>query len=107
WVRAAPSLPSWRSPVPRRCPARSASPFVILAAVALAACAPAMVAAPVPPRQPPPFPPRPAGIPAPATALALPGSAKVALLVPLSGANAELGQAILDAAQLALFEVPN
>jgi branched-chain amino acid transport system substrate-binding protein len=30
----------------------------------------------------------------------------VALLVPLSGANAELGQAILDAAQLALFETP-
>jgi len=30
----------------------------------------------------------------------------VALLVPLSGANAELGRAILDAAQLALFEVP-
>jgi branched-chain amino acid transport system substrate-binding protein len=28
----------------------------------------------------------------------------VALLLPLSGANAELGQAILDAAQLALFE---
>jgi branched-chain amino acid transport system substrate-binding protein len=28
----------------------------------------------------------------------------VALLVPLSGANAELGQAMLDAAQLALFE---
>jgi branched-chain amino acid transport system substrate-binding protein len=32
------------------------------------------------------------------------GPAKVALLVPLSGANAELGQAILDAAQQALFE---
>jgi ABC-type branched-subunit amino acid transport system substrate-binding protein len=32
------------------------------------------------------------------------GPEKVALLVPLSGANAELGQAILDAAQLALFE---
>jgi ABC-type branched-subunit amino acid transport system substrate-binding protein len=30
----------------------------------------------------------------------------VALLVPLSGANAELGHAILDAAQLALFEAP-
>ena len=30
----------------------------------------------------------------------------MALLVPLSGANAELGQAILDAAQLALFETP-
>jgi len=32
------------------------------------------------------------------------GPVKVALLVPLAGANAELGQAILDAAQLALFE---
>src|SRR4029077_11528633 len=108
WVRAAPSLPSWRSPVPRRCPVRSASPFVILAAAALAACAPAMVAAPVPPRQPllgpPPLPP--VGIAAPASAPAVPGSAKAALLVPLSGANAELGQAILDAAQLALFETP-
>jgi ABC-type branched-subunit amino acid transport system substrate-binding protein len=31
----------------------------------------------------------------------------VALLVPLSGANAELGRAILDAAQLALFEAPD
>jgi ABC-type branched-subunit amino acid transport system substrate-binding protein len=30
----------------------------------------------------------------------------VALLVPLSGANAGLGQALLDAAQLALFETP-
>ena len=28
----------------------------------------------------------------------------MALLVPLSGANAELGQALLDATQLALFE---
>jgi branched-chain amino acid transport system substrate-binding protein len=32
------------------------------------------------------------------------GGQKVALLLPLSGANGELGQAILDAAQLALFE---
>ena len=32
------------------------------------------------------------------------GPAKVALLVPLSGPNAELGKAILDAAQLALFD---
>ncbi|MGH7045661.1 MAG: penicillin-binding protein activator [Stellaceae bacterium] len=32
------------------------------------------------------------------------GPAKVALLVPLSGPNAALGQAILNAAQLALFE---
>jgi branched-chain amino acid transport system substrate-binding protein len=92
--------------VPRRCPARSVSPFVILAAAALAACAPAMVAAPLPPRQPPPYPPPPAGIAAPAPAAAVSGPAKVALLAPLSGANAELGQAILDAAQLALFETP-
>jgi ABC-type branched-subunit amino acid transport system substrate-binding protein len=75
---------------------------------ALACCAPAMVSAPIarpqPPyygygRVPPPLP----GAPAPPTAAAA-GPAKVALLVPLSGANAELGQALLDAAQLALFE---
>src|SRR5262249_57427016 len=35
---------------------------------------------------------------------AVSGPQKVALLVPLSGANAELGQGLLDAAQLALFE---
>ena len=46
----------------------------------------------------------PPGAPAPATPVAEAGPAKVALLVPLSGANAALGQAILDAAQLALFE---
>jgi branched-chain amino acid transport system substrate-binding protein len=44
--------------------------------------------------------------PVTATPLTAPGPPKVALLVPLSGANAELGQAILDAAQLALFEAP-
>jgi ABC-type branched-subunit amino acid transport system substrate-binding protein len=49
---------------------------------------------------PPQFPP---GTPSPPTTAAA-GPAKVALLVPLSGANAELGQALLDAAQLALFE---
>ena len=32
------------------------------------------------------------------------GPAKIALLVPLSGSNARLGNAILDAAQMALFE---
>jgi ABC-type branched-subunit amino acid transport system substrate-binding protein len=47
-----------------------------------------------------------AGIAPPAPVPAVSGSAKAALLVPLSGANAELGQAILDAAQLALFETP-
>jgi branched-chain amino acid transport system substrate-binding protein len=66
---------------------------------------PAPIARPQPPyygygRVPPPLPP---GPPSPTTATAA-GPAKVALLVPLSGANAELGQALLDAAQLALFE---
>jgi ABC-type branched-subunit amino acid transport system substrate-binding protein len=46
----------------------------------------------------------PTGLPAPAAET---GPAKVALLVPLSGATAELGQAMLDAAQLALFEAPD
>src|SRR6202030_550505 len=76
---------------------------------ALACCAPAMVPAPIARPQPPYYgygrvpPPLPPGLPSPTTATAA-GPAKVALLVPLSGANAELGQALLDAAQLALFE---
>jgi len=48
-----------------------------------------------------PQPPNSASAPSPPVAA---GPQKVALLLPLSGANAELGQAILDAAQLALFE---
>jgi branched-chain amino acid transport system substrate-binding protein len=94
--------------LPRRCLARFASPSLVLALGALAACAPPMVPAPLAGRQPPygRVPP-----PVPPAALATPaaeaGPAKVALLVPLSGANAELGQAILDAAQLALFEAPD
>jgi branched-chain amino acid transport system substrate-binding protein len=66
-----------------------------------------MVAAPLPPRQPPygsPLPP--GGTPVPAPSPTGSGAAKVALLVPLTGATAELGQAILNAAQLALFEMP-
>jgi ABC-type branched-subunit amino acid transport system substrate-binding protein len=66
----------------------------------LTACSPAIVPAPVvtaqPPYAVPPAPPPP--VPPPAAA------AKVGLLVPLSGANADLGKAILDAAQLALFQ---
>ncbi len=68
----------------------------------------AIVPAPLAPAQPPvgaaPVPPP----PAPAVAPTAPaGPAKVALLVPLSGPNAALGQAILNAAQLALFEAGN
>jgi ABC-type branched-subunit amino acid transport system substrate-binding protein len=77
---------------------------------ALAGCGPTMVSAPIARPQPPYYgygrvpPPLPPGAPSPQPSTAASGPAKVALLVPLSGANAELGQAILDAAQLALFE---
>ncbi len=69
-----------------------------------------MVSAPIARPQPPYYgygrvpPPLPPGPPSPPTTAGAAGPAKVALLVPLSGANAELGQALLDAAQLALFE---
>ena len=46
----------------------------------------------------PTIPVRPEALPPPSA-----GAVKVALLVPLSGANAELGRAMLEAAQLALF----
>ena len=73
---------------------------------ALAACMPAPIvpaplATPQPPYGPPP---PPVAAPAPPTAVAPSGPAKIALLVPLSGPNAGLGSAILDAAQMALFE---
>jgi branched-chain amino acid transport system substrate-binding protein len=94
--------------LPRPCLPRFASLFAAFAAVALASCAPPMVPAPFSKPQPPYYgqhpPPTPPG---PSQGTALPvaaGPEKVALLVPLSGANAELGHAILDAAQLALFE---
>jgi ABC-type branched-subunit amino acid transport system substrate-binding protein len=96
--------------LPRPSLSRFASTFAALAVAALSCCAPAVVPAPIarpqPPyygygRVPPPSPPGP-GLASPPPAAA--GPAKVALLVPLSGANAELGHAILDAAQLALFE---
>jgi branched-chain amino acid transport system substrate-binding protein len=66
-----------------------------------------MVPAPLSARQPPYGrlpPPAPPAVPRSAGET---GPAKVALLVPLSGANAGLGQAMLDAAQLALFEAPD
>jgi ABC-type branched-subunit amino acid transport system substrate-binding protein len=59
---------------------------------------PAPVVTPQPPYGPPTAPPAPPKSAGPA------GPAKVALLVPLSGPNAGLGKAILNAAQLALFE---
>jgi len=87
--------------VPRRCLPRFASLLAAFAVAVLASCGPAMVPAPIANPQSPYFgryPPAPAAPPAAA------GPQKVALLLPLSGANAQLGQAIFDAAQLALFE---
>lgn len=46
-----------------------------------------------------------APIPAPVMAESMHPAVKVALLVPMSGKNAELGQAMLQAAQLALFDM--
>lgn len=72
----------------------------------LAACGGRMVAAPAASPQ---FPSAGARVPLPAPAVEpakpLPavGPVKVALLVPLSGPNAELGKGMLEAAQLALF----
>lgn len=60
--------------------------------------------APLAPPQPPisAGPPQPSTAPPPAAAAT--GPIKVALLAPMSGPNAELGKAILQAAQLALFQ---
>jgi ABC-type branched-subunit amino acid transport system substrate-binding protein len=81
----------------------------ILAAFALllvlAACGGRMVPAPLGPPQPPiiapKLPPTPPIRPEPLPPTA--GQVKVGVLLPLSGPNAELGKAMLEAAQLALF----
>ncbi|MGE3784984.1 MAG: penicillin-binding protein activator [Alphaproteobacteria bacterium] len=82
---------------------RVASTFIAFALLlALAACGGRTVPAPLRPPQPPiaaPTPPTvPEPLPQPVT-----GQIKVGVLLPLSGPNAELGQAMLEAAQLALF----
>jgi Periplasmic binding protein len=79
---------------------------VLVALAVLAACEPEpIVPAPMAPPQPPYGLPPPVPQPAPPPAAAAPaGPAKVALLVPLSGPNAGLGNALLDAAQMALFD---
>jgi ABC-type branched-subunit amino acid transport system substrate-binding protein len=67
---------------------------------------PAMVPAPLVAPQPPYGSPPPTPPPTPPPAAAAPsGPAKIAILVPLSGPNAGLGTAILNAAQMALFEM--
>ena len=89
--------------MPRWCSARFASRLVDLGfAGVVASCGGALGPAPVVrPQQPY------AGLPPAATAhpATAPGGEqiKIAVLLPLSGANADLGRAMLEAAQLALF----
>ena len=84
---------------------RSASTFIALALLAaLSGCGGRMVPAPASgPQSPVGAAPLPAPAPPPQGAPVAAGPAKVALLAPLSGPNAELGKAMLEAAQLALF----
>jgi ABC-type branched-subunit amino acid transport system substrate-binding protein len=84
----------------RSCLVRYAAPAALFAAAALVACGPPIAPAPLAPPQPPYITPSP--IPPPGTERA--GPVKIGLLLPLSGPNAALGKAMLDAAQLALFE---
>lgn len=76
-------------------------------ALLLAACASQRF---VPPPQPAPQPETPASTPAPQPQATVPsetpdaGPVKVGLLLPLSGSNAGVGQALLQAAEMALFE---
>ena len=91
----------WRFP-------RFVSPIAaLMLLLALVACMRGpMVAAPAGPPQPPvtgPGGPPPGGSPPPGAG----GPVKVAVLLPLSGANAELGKAMLEAAQMALFTTGN
>lgn len=80
-------------------------PAFVLLLLALTACTPgAMVAGPGGPPQPPgSVPGAPPGSPPPGAA----GPVKVAVLLPLSGANADLGKSMLEAAQMALFTTGN
>ena len=95
---------------------RAAGPLVSLLLVAMAAgaCAPKVAEAPPGSQAPvagepgsfPTFPTLPLP-PLPGLAAESLGKARVALLLPLSGHSAELGKAMLRAAELALFEAPS
>ena len=90
-------------------PRVAAAAWLVLSALALAACQGQTITGS--PEQPqasrPPIQPVPENAPVTQTPLPSPGGAKVrvALLLPLSGQNAALGNAMLDAAQMALYDV--
>jgi ABC-type branched-subunit amino acid transport system substrate-binding protein len=81
----------------------------LLSVGAVAACAPTVKAPPPPPQAPPVVtePPPPPQAPPPAALQPLPPGAQVpvALLLPLTGPSAALGQGMLDAALMAVYDV--
>lgn len=95
----------------------AAATCLLFSALALASCAnfkipgltPAPQAAqPSPARTAPPVPtaaPNPTATPAPPATAVAPGKIPVALLLPLSGPNGAIGQSMLNAAQMALFDL--
>jgi branched-chain amino acid transport system substrate-binding protein len=93
------------------CPRVAAAAWLILSALALAACRSETI--PGRPEQAqasqPPIQPVPGNAPVTQTPLPSPGGpggkVRVAMLLPLSGQNAVLGNAMLDAAQMALYDV--
>lgn len=82
---------------------RALSAVFAAVALLLAACAP-QAERPAPEPEPSALPAQPETLP-PAVTVYGPGEAKVALLVPLSGRAAAVGQAIVNAAEMALFEL--
>jgi ABC-type branched-subunit amino acid transport system substrate-binding protein len=83
---------------------------LILSALALAACGEKTISGPPEQATRPPIQPGPQNAPVTQTPLPSPGGpggakVRVALLLPLSGQNAALGNAMLDAAQMALYDV--
>jgi ABC-type branched-subunit amino acid transport system substrate-binding protein len=87
----------------RRWPSRAVA--AACASIVLAACAPTVREAPPPVQAPPVAQVQPAAPAVKPTAPRRP--VQVALLLPLSGDNATLGQAMLNAAEMALFDVGN
>jgi ABC-type branched-subunit amino acid transport system substrate-binding protein len=85
-------------------------PHLLLAAcglMLLAGCAPNNLPPPQAPSQPQPAVPPPAALTVPAPPInqpAVPQQAKVALLLPLSGQNASLGRALMQAAEMGVFD---
>ena len=91
--------PTVEPPVPAPAPAPAPAP-VIAAAPVIVPLTPAAPLEPITPVTP--------VLEAGGAAMVLPpGPVSVALLLPLSGPSAELGQALFEAAQLALFDVGN